>query len=598
LFKLFSINYSIVSRFNLYRFNSIILLLIIFFNDAACQRNISPQAQRAIDYFNSKQYPGAIVEFRKLLERYPKDALYQYYVGATLIEMNIAPAEAIENLKSATSNENMHLSWYYLYKIYYRQFRFDAAKSSLDEFEKIATRHEKKMFEISKEEERLTNASVFLKKALRTSVIDIKSTSSDSAYIYLSNTTHYKTEIFSINKLKDSIKAIVRPNVGLNEYRYFAANTNLGLKGKDIFRVKMLDSSKWSVPENLGPTINTSGDEDFPYFDEKSGTLYFASTGHGSIGGFDIFKSTFDSVKKEWLKPQQLPFPINSPWNDYLYVTDSSGTYFISDRESNYGNIKIYHIEGTNESPEIVNLKPEEKLQEYFLKASQKPALKKHTDFEQQIDLQNQVTADTNLLELISKALEIQLLSDSARLVAKQYKNKLADEDNKEKRVEIFSEISKYEKKTAKYQKSANDLYLKINEIQFNKPSNTQQSKNNNHFRDTSIFSIEASSPYSDENPFPTEIEFPGGIIYRIQLGVYSKPVEFDYFGGVQPITAELIQENKIIKYYAGIFKRFDKADISLRKVKEMGFKEAFLVAFLNNKKIPVDRAKELEKRE
>jgi hypothetical protein len=281
-----------------------------------------------------------------------------------------------------------------------------------------------------------------------------------------------------------------------------------------------------------------------------------------------------------------------------LYVTDSSGTYFISDRESNYGNIKIYHIEGTNESPEIVNLKPEEKLQEYFLKASQKPALKKHTDFEQQIDLQNQVTADTNLLELISKALEIQLLSDSARLVAKQYKNKLADEDNKEKRVEIFSEISKYEKKTAKYQKSANDLYLKINEIQFNKPSNTQQSKNNNHFRDTSIFSIEASSPYSDENPFPTEIEFPGGIIYRIQLGVYSKPVEFDYFGGVQPITAELIQENKIIKYYAGIFKRFDKADISLRKVKEMGFKEAFLVAFLNNKKIPVDRAKELEKRE
>ena len=45
------------------------------------------------------------------------------------------------------------------------------------------------------------------------------------------------------------------------------------------------------------------------------------------------------------------------------------------------------------------------------------------------------------------------------------------------------------------------------------------------------------------------------------------------------------MQENKTIKYYAGIFKRFDTADISLRKIKELGFKEAFLVAFYTTRK-------------
>jgi len=175
---------------------------------------------------------------------------------------------------------------------------------------------------------------------------------------------------------------------------------------------------------------------------------------------------------------------------------------------------------------------------------------------------------------------------------------KLIDEVDKDKRALIFSEISKYEKKSAKYQKSANDLYVKVNEIQFKKPSNAKSLKNGANLNDTSIFSIEAVSSYSEENPFPTEFELPDGIIYRIQLGVYNKPVEYDYFGGIQPITAELIQDNKITKYFAGIFTHFDKADFSLRKVKEMGFKEAFLVAFYNNKKIPVDRAKELEKSE
>ena len=597
MFELFSVNYSFVTRFNLNRFYSLILLLLISFSDVGCQRNISQQANRAIDYFNARQFPTAIIEFRKLLERYPKDAFYQYYLGASLTEMNMAPAEAIETLKVATSNENVYLAWYYLYKNYYRQFRFEEAKAALDEFKKMATRHEKKLFEISREEERLANASVFFAKMLQLNVMDIKNTNVDSALNFFSNTIHFKTEIIPVNKLRDSIKVLIQPFASPNEYRYFASNSNLNSKGKDIFRIKRIDGNKWSAPENLGSVINTSEDEDFPYFDYKSGTLFFASKGHGSVGGFDIFKSSFDSVKNEWMRPQQLEFPINSPWDDYLYISDISGAYFVSGRECKQGNVKIFHIENSGQIIEIDKLLPEEKLQECFLKVSQKSVIKKNIEVERQKEIQSQFDVDTNLIELISKALGIQLLSDSAKYIAKQYKAKLTDENDKDKRALIFSEISKYEKKAAKYQMSANNLYSKSNEIQFNKSSNSKQQKGN-YSLDTSIFSIEASSPYSDENPFPTEIDLPAGLFFRIQLGVYSKPVECDYFGGIQPITAESVQENKTIKYYAGIFKRFDTADISLRKIKELGFKEAFLVAFYDNKKIPVNRARELGKRE
>ncbi len=595
--KLFQKNISNALRFNLNRFYFIILFFIIFFNDALCQRNLSPQAQNAIGSFNAKQYQTAADEFRKLLVRYPKDALYQYYLGASLAEMNIAPAEAIENLKSATSNENEYLSWYYLYKIYYRQFRFEEAKAALEEFKKTATRHERKLFEVSKEEGRIANALIFFSKAVQTNVTDIKSTRTDSVYISLSNACHLKIEIIPVNK-SDSVIVLVRPFEGLNEYHYFAASSNSKSRGKDIFRIKRLDNNKWTAPENLGPIINSSEDEDFPYFDDKSGTLYFASKGHGSAGGFDIFKSKFDPVKNEWSKPQQLPFPINSPWDDYLYINDSSGATFVSGRECKLGNIKVYHIENPGQGQEIVNLKPDKRLQECFFKIPQKPDVKINIEVEKQKVTQNQIATDTNLTVLVSRALEAQKLSDSAMLIAKQYKVKLIDEDDKEKRAVIFSEISKYEKKAGKYQMSANDLYAKANEIQFNKTSNIRQSSKDNKLRDTSIFSIEASSPYSDENPFPTEAALPEGLIYRIQLGAYIKPVEYDYFGRIQPITAEVAKENNIIKYYAGIFKRFYEADNSLRKIKGLGFKEAFLVAFYNNKKIPVDRAKELEKNE
>ncbi|MFX6728597.1 hypothetical protein ABTH13_19825, partial [Acinetobacter baumannii] len=76
----------------------------------------------------------------------------------------------------------------------------------------------------------------------------------------------------------------------------------------DLYKSVRDQSGNWSAPINLGPNINTSGDEMFPFV-ANDGTLYFSSNGHLGLGGLDVFSST--PVKDGWSVPENLGFPIN-----------------------------------------------------------------------------------------------------------------------------------------------------------------------------------------------------------------------------------------------------------------------------------------------
>jgi N-acetylmuramoyl-L-alanine amidase len=86
------------------------------------------------------------------------------------------------------------------------------------------------------------------------------------------------------------------------------------------------------------------------------------------------------------------------------------------------------------------------------------------------------------------------------------------------------------------------------------------------------------------------------GLLYRIQMGAFSKPIEPDKFGGIVPICGETVQNTTIIKYYAGTFNHISDAEKALIKIREYGFKDAYVVSFYNGKIIPINRAKEIEK--
>jgi outer membrane protein OmpA-like peptidoglycan-associated protein len=122
------------------------------------------------------------------------------------------------------------------------------------------------------------------------------------------------------------------------EKLYFASDKPGGYGGSDLYYCQ-LKNEYWDNPVNMGPVINSSGNESYPFI-SQSGDLYFASDGHKGLGGKDIFISK--TKNDEWQVPVALDPPINSPSDDFALVTDNNSQegYFSSKRN---GTSDIFH---------------------------------------------------------------------------------------------------------------------------------------------------------------------------------------------------------------------------------------------------------------
>jgi hypothetical protein len=111
------------------------------------------------------------------------------------------------------------------------------------------------------------------------------------------------------------------------EILYFSSNREGGRGGMDLWyaaRDLGMDDIDFTFPVNLGPVVNTLGDEITPFYNQEDQTLYFSSNGQVSIGGFDVFKTAGDEVS--WSQPENLGMPINSSADDYFYILNPSRT--------------------------------------------------------------------------------------------------------------------------------------------------------------------------------------------------------------------------------------------------------------------------------
>jgi outer membrane protein OmpA-like peptidoglycan-associated protein/tetratricopeptide (TPR) repeat protein len=124
---------------------------------------------------------------------------------------------------------------------------------------------------------------------------------------------------------------------------YFSSGRPDGYGGKDIYVSHRLPNGKWSEPENLGPEINTAGDEATPFMHADNQTLYFTSNGHIGYGGDDLFLSK-RGPKNTWGKPQNLGYPINTIENEgsLVIAADGQTAYYSSDRSDSYGGLDLY----------------------------------------------------------------------------------------------------------------------------------------------------------------------------------------------------------------------------------------------------------------
>ncbi|MFN4855004.1 MAG: hypothetical protein ACK5JC_11355 [Bacteroidota bacterium] len=127
---------------------------------------------------------------------------------------------------------------------------------------------------------------------------------------------------------------------------YFASDLPGGYGGRDLYKAIKLPDGNWLEPQNLGPVINTPFNEDFPWISDDGMLLTFSSEGHQSIGGFDLYKATWDTVAKTWKEPENFGYPINTSDDEYnICLSSNRETGYMSCwRPDSEGDWDIYKI--------------------------------------------------------------------------------------------------------------------------------------------------------------------------------------------------------------------------------------------------------------
>ena len=178
---------------------------------------------------------------------------------------------------------------------------------------------------------------------------------------YNTNNTYYNCDIYyselvdgewtPIKSVSDKINMPTtwesQPSISSDgKTLYFVSDRPGGYGGYDIYKSVKNDSGEWSAPINLGPTINSSGNEKSPFIHPDGKTLYFSSDGWMGMGGYDIFYSHLNA-DGTWSKPVNIGYPINSPDDEvgFFVSTDGQKGYFASNKLKGPGGWDVYSFD-------------------------------------------------------------------------------------------------------------------------------------------------------------------------------------------------------------------------------------------------------------
>ncbi len=137
---------------------------------------------------------------------------------------------------------------------------------------------------------------------------------------------------------------------------FFSSKRGGGKGGSDLWYCTMTKEDRWGYPVNAGDSVNTPYDEMSPFLFASNSRLYFSSSGHAGMGGYDLFMATKDSTGM-WSKVINLGYPINGKYNEInIFISlDATHAWISSDRQKNNGGFDIYDFQLPNSiAPEAV----------------------------------------------------------------------------------------------------------------------------------------------------------------------------------------------------------------------------------------------------
>lgn len=310
---------------------------------------------RADELFEKGEYTEAKKLYSNLVALYPKEPTYNYRYGACILYSEPEKSKALKYLNFAAATADSPIeALYYAGLGYHYNYRFDQALKYYNKFKANAKNRQLKDFQIERQIRMASNGQQLLRKVSEPQVKNRTSTSAADFHLSynLPGSDHKFLRMLSEFRTKTDENKNYYGLMYKHSHRdeiWFSSYGDDGTAGLEIFRIKIDENGTFQKPEKLPASINTEFDEAYPFFNYKTNTLYFASKGHTSMGGFDIFKIEYDPDTDTWGTAKNMDYAFNTPDDDFLYAETESTAFFTSTRNNNEGRVTVYEINPANQ---------------------------------------------------------------------------------------------------------------------------------------------------------------------------------------------------------------------------------------------------------
>lgn len=342
-----------------------------------------------------------------------------------------------------------------------------------------------------------------------------------------------------------------------NNFVIFSSERKGGFGGKDLYKAQKIAENTWGNIVNLGPTINSSDDEDAPFVTSDGKILFFASNGKLSTGGYDVLRS--DLIDGNWGAPYNIGKPVNTPNDDKFYIVSGDGKkgYYSSQMEGGKGGQDIYSIQpGIAGKPvSIVQLSGN-------VTFNDKPV-------EAQIEVNSLKKKDIGSQTFISNSKTGKFLISLPTNNEYEFIFKYKDQPPQKKMIttkDVDSSIvltmiaDFYSESYQKMIEAKRDSVEKLNKLANSGVSFEEFKKN---YGDLIVDSL----------------------LYKVQVGAYKFIENFDYSRSIDlGIIIRKVYDDGITRFTIGNFKTFNEAYARMQEVREFSVKDAFVIVLYKNK--------------
>lgn len=400
---------------------------------------------------------------------------------------------------------------------------------------------------------------------------------------------------------------------------YYSAQDADGIR--NIYMTELQDTI-WTYPSLLNENITSASNEIYPMLSPDGKSLYFASEGLYGMGGYDLYVSHWDYENEEWGEPVNLGFPYSSPADDMLLVHSADGehTIFASNRDCPSDSVWVYVLEFDSMPVRHAVEEPEELR---TLAALDPAGTNERMDGNAAVN--TDIPENVDIRRYMEKMTEVRSLRDSISRYGAQLdsdRNRFAMSEDDQERTRITQEILKREAMLPKLQDSLERASAQLQKIEMEflfsgvviDPDKVLAAADKEIVGEATSYTFTKMSmggkldlkimdppvvfDYTfkilPEGQFALDNTIPGGIVYQIQIFGGGGKATVKSLKGLSPVF-ERISANGRYVYRVGLFNSYKDVLANLNSVKRVGFRNAFIVAYIDGEEVPVSKARTLE---